>query len=179
VIDYQDFRPPSAPVADQAEVQALVLAERGARFWAKCVDWLTLLGLVLGAGLVSVLTVPAMLAYRKAGGSATGLHLVAAAVMGLSLVLGGIALVVWNCIWLHQYGQTVGKRALGIRIVRSDGGRATLGRIFALRYLPVTLLGAIPYVGPLISLVDVLLIFRDSRQCMHDQIADTIVVKAG
>ena len=111
--------------------------------------------------------------------SATGLHLVAAAVMGLSMVLGGIALVVWNCVWLHQYGQTVGKRALGIRIVRSDGGRATLGRIFALRYLPVTLLGAIPYVGPLIGLVDVLLIFRDSRQCMHDQIADTIVVKAG
>jgi len=73
----------------------------------------------------------------------------------------------------------VGKRALGIRIVRSSGERASLGRIFALRYLPVTLLGAIPYLGPVFSLVDILLIFRDSRQCLHDQIADTIVVKAG
>jgi uncharacterized RDD family membrane protein YckC len=179
VNDYQDFRPPSALVADQAEATALVLAERSTRFWAKCVDWLALLGLVLGAGLVALLTIPAMLAYRKAGGNPAALNIVAAAVMGLALVLGGIALVVWNCVWLHQYGQTVGKRALGIRIVRSSGERATLGRIFGLRYLPVTLLGAIPYVGWAIGLADVLMIFRDSRQCLHDQIADTIVVKAG
>lgn len=177
--DYQDFRPPSAPVADEAETAALVLAERGARFWAKCVDWLTLLGLVLAAGVVSVLTIPAMLAYRRAGGSVPGLNVAAAATMGLVLVLGFIALAVWNCVWLHRYGQTVGKRALGIRIVRSSGERASLGRIFALRYLPVTLLGAIPYLGPVFSLVDILLVFRDSRQCLHDQIADTIVVKAG
>ena len=28
------------------------------------------------------------------------------------------------------------------------------------------------------ALVDALLIFRDSRKCLHDNIADTIVVKA-
>jgi len=33
-------------------------------------------------------------------------------------------------------------------------------------------------IGPLLAMVDILLIFRSSRQCVHDQIADTKVVKA-
>jgi uncharacterized RDD family membrane protein YckC len=40
----------------------------------------------------------------------------------------------------------------------------------------VSLLGAIPYVGWLVSLVDPLLIFGKDRRCLHDLIADTIVV---
>ena len=36
----------------------------------------------------------------------------------------------------------------------------------------------IPVVGWLYGLVDALMIFRDSRKCLHDNIADTIVVKA-
>ena len=68
------------------------------------------------------------------------------------LLLAFVALVVWNCVWLHRYGQTVGKRALGIRIVRGNGERASLGRIFGLRYLPMMILGAIPFLGPLVTL---------------------------
>jgi uncharacterized RDD family membrane protein YckC len=67
---------------------------------------------------------------------------------------------------------------LGIRVVRRDGSHCGLARIFFARYLPVTLLGAVPFVGGLVSLVDALLIFRDDRRCLHDEIADTIVVKA-
>jgi len=84
---------------------------------------------------------------------------------------GGLLEAVWN-------GQTVGKRALRIRILRSNGERATLGHIFSRRFLPTTLLGVIPRLGPLVTLADCLLIFRDSRKCLHDQFADTIVVKA-
>ena len=36
----------------------------------------------------------------------------------------------------------------------------------------------VPFVGGLVSLVDALLIFRDDRRCLHDEIADTIVVTA-
>ena len=61
---------------------------------------------------------------------------------------------------------------------RSSGEPATLGRIFLLRFLPVTLLGAVPLLGNVLTLVDILLIFRDSQKCLHDQFADTIVVKA-
>jgi len=36
----------------------------------------------------------------------------------------------------------------------------------------------VPGIGQIYSIVDALLIFRQSRKCLHDNIADTIVVKA-
>jgi uncharacterized RDD family membrane protein YckC len=38
-------------------------------------------------------------------------------------------------------------------------------------------LESIPLLGGLFSLVNVCFIFRDDRRCIHDLIADTIVVK--
>ena len=177
--DYQDFRPPAAPVADGWPGQALEPAERSDRFWAKCVDGLTVLGLLAAVGVVAAIAIPAMLAHRRGGPANPALTLAAGIGFGTVLLLALAALIVWNCVWLHRYGQTVGKRALHIRIVRASGEPASLGRIFALRYLPMMILGAIPLLGPLVTLTDILLIFRDNRLCLHDHIADTRVVKAG
>jgi uncharacterized RDD family membrane protein YckC len=80
----------------------------------------------------------------------------------------GLALLV------ARYGQTMGKRLLEMRVVRSDGSQAPLRRIFWLRNVVNALLGIIP----LYSIIDVLLIFGVRRQCIHDSIADTIVVRA-
>jgi hypothetical protein len=44
--------------------------------------------------------------------------------------------------------------------------------------VPWWLVGLIPIAGAIISLVDTLLIFRSSHQCLHDQVAGTIVVAA-
>jgi uncharacterized RDD family membrane protein YckC len=74
-------------------------------------------------------------------------------------------------------GQSIGKMALGIRIVQIDGERATWGRIVGLRIMPMQLIGWVPYIGGLISLVDVLFIFRSNRRCIHDEIARTKVVR--
>jgi uncharacterized RDD family membrane protein YckC len=63
---------------------------------------------------------------------------------------------------------------MGIKVVRKDGSKASLGRIFFLRNVVNIILAFIPLYG----LVDALLIFGESRQCIHDKIADTIVVKA-
>ena len=98
-----------------------------------------------------------------------------AVVVGLLIVSGLLAV---NAVLLHRDGQTLGKKMLGIKIVRSDGDRAGLGRIVGLRILPVRLLGVIPYLGLLISLIDVLMIFGAERRCIHDMIADTIVIQA-
>ena len=80
---------------------------------------------------------------------------------------------------VYRYGQTVGKRMMGIRVVRTDGGRVAFGRFIFLRWLPLTLLGLVPLVRYFIGLVDSLLIFRASSRCLHDDIADTQVVTAG
>jgi uncharacterized RDD family membrane protein YckC len=174
VNDYQDFRPPSAPLADAPEC-AFQLADRSARLGAKLLDWFTLFGVVLVVGVLAALTLPAVATLLGHGGlRAAGLLELAP---GLVVALGPLCLVVWNSVWLHRYGQTIGKRVARIRIVRSDGQRASLGRIFGLRYLPMTLLTMIPALGLLIALADCLLIFRDSRKCLHDQWADTMVIK--
>ena len=62
--------------------------------------------------------------------------------------------------------------------MRSDGSKASLLRLAGLRYFASSLLDLVPVVGWIYALVDALLIFRDSRKCLHDNIADTIVVRA-
>jgi len=74
-------------------------------------------------------------------------------------------------------GQSIGKMALGIRIVQIDGTKATLGRIVGLRVLPMELIGWIPVIGGFLSLVDVLFIFRANKRCLHDEIARTKVIR--
>ncbi|HEV2679708.1 MAG TPA: RDD family protein [Rhodanobacter sp.] len=96
-------------------------------------------------------------------------------VLGIVLML---AICIINCVMLHRSGQTVGKRALDIAVVRSDGSRIELMRYIFLRVVPVVLMGMIPFVGRLVNLVDPLLIFGPERRCLHDLIADTIVVDA-
>ena len=70
--------------------------------------------------------------------------------------------------------QTIAKKWLSIKVVRADGSRATLGRIFLLRNFLNIALSLIPLYG----IIDSLFIFSESRQCLHDKIADTIVVNA-
>jgi uncharacterized RDD family membrane protein YckC len=100
--------------------------------------------------------------------------------------ISGLTLPIFLCVvgfigwaWITlllvaRYGQTIAKRLLEIRVVRSDGSQASLGRIFWLRNVVNALLGIIP----LYALVDLLFIFGEGRQCIHDLLADTIVVKA-
>jgi uncharacterized RDD family membrane protein YckC len=79
---------------------------------------------------------------------------------------------------LHAYGGTLAKKILGLRIVRSDGTRAGFARLFFGRGGAAVLPMFVPLLNLVWWLLDPLLIFRDSRQCLHDQIADTIVVTA-
>lgn len=48
---------------------------------------------------------------------------------------------------------------------------------FIRRYVLNLFLSDIPFIGGFMPLIDVLLIFRKSRKCLHDDLAGTIVVK--
>jgi uncharacterized RDD family membrane protein YckC len=99
--------------------------------------------------------------------------------LGLAVALGVLAvaiLFIYNLMLLGDRGQTVGKRWLRIRIVRCDGSDADLGRLFGLRMCVPWLIGFV--LGPLFVLPDVLFIFGDERRCLHDMMADTVVVDA-
>ena len=115
------------------------------------------------------------LATDEDAGSWFAENLIFLVIVSIVLLLG---LLVWNIWLLTLNGQTLGKKICGIKIVRSDFQKASFGRLFWMRIVANGLLGMIPFLGSLYSLVDVLFIFSTNRQCLHDLIADTIVVEA-
>jgi len=100
--------------------------------------------------------------------------------LGTQLLWSAVSFSLWfvmNGYYLHTRGQSVGKIAMKIKIVRADGTRADLFRLTFMRMLPVQLVTLIPAVGGLLNLVDALFIFGAERRCVHDLIADTKVVQ--
>jgi uncharacterized RDD family membrane protein YckC len=95
--------------------------------------------------------------------------------VGMLIVL---LLIVVTTVLVYRNGQTIGKKLVGIKVARNDGSRASLARIFWLRYLLNTAIMYLPFFGALYALVDACMIFGEQRRCCHDYIADTIVVRA-
>ena len=159
------YAPPQAIVADIAEpIDRLMLADRGTRLGAAILDG------IIFAGMVYLPLVLTLLAGGAAGQEGDGVM----ALIGFGLA--GIGLVAW--IWLTvryvlRNGQSIAKKMTRIKVVRRDGSPVNLGRIFWMRNVANTILSIIPLYG----LIEILFIFSESRQCIHDKLADTIVVK--
>ncbi|RLB53375.1 MAG: RDD family protein [Deltaproteobacteria bacterium] len=149
---------PGDPRIDQDD--ASPLADPGTRLGARTID-------------AFVPLAPFLLVYGA--GAATGSVFIVRAAFGV-LVLAFLTSLVINLVWLHRYGQTIGKRMLGIRIVRGDGSRAKLGRLLLLRIIGPGALEMLPILGSIFGLVNPLLIFSDARKCVHDHMADTLVI---
>jgi uncharacterized RDD family membrane protein YckC len=161
------YAPPQAPVHDVVDPNApLELAGRGTRLAAALVDGL----------IMMLIAMPMIVVFAAAGATGADDTVLGAAglIGGLLTILAFLAWAVITTLLVMNHGQTLGKRALGIRVMRSDGTPAGLGRIFWLRNVVNGLLGVIPAY----SIIDHLFIFGESHQCLHDKIADTIVVRA-
>lgn len=87
-----------------------------------------------------------------------------------------LVLATVNLVFVIQSSQSIGKRVVGTQIATLDGQRAGALRIVGLRVIVSQILYNIPFVGWLISLVGILMIFGSQRRCLHDHIAGTIVV---
>ena len=66
---------------------------------------------------------------------------------------------------------------MAIRIVDLEGRVPSIPRL-VVRCATAMYVGVIPFLGRLLSLIDLLLIFRDDKRCGHDLLAGTRVVKA-
>ena len=95
----------------------------------------------------------------------------------ISAAQGFTVFAALNGYLLAKRGQTIAKRLFGLRIIRVDGGAVKAGRIIILRYGIPMLIYAVPYLGPVFGLVDALYIFNPQRQCLHDVLADTRVIR--
>ncbi|WNG39737.1 RDD family protein [Archangium violaceum] len=88
--------------------------------------------------------------------------------------LGSLGMIGYQLYLLATTSQSLGKRMMGIQVVRTDGSRIDLGRLILLRNLVPVLINSATC--GLFDIVDALMIFTSDRRCLHDHIADTQVV---
>jgi uncharacterized RDD family membrane protein YckC len=87
----------------------------------------------------------------------------------LSLVSIGIGCI-YESLFVTKYGATPGKMALGLKVVRPNGGPIDLGRAVG-RYFGKMLSGIILYIGFIMAGFDA------QKRALHDMICDTRVIK--
>jgi uncharacterized RDD family membrane protein YckC len=144
---------------------ALDLAAVGRRFLALWLDsmlttmvsYALILPLVIGAGALSA----------AAGRGSSALSVVAVALM--YPVLFGIPLV-YEALMLRRRGQTLGKMALGLRVVTPDGNDISTGQAWGRAGLRLVL-------GTCLIIDYIPAFLTREKTCLHDLIAKTRVVR--
>ena len=97
-------------------------------------------------------------------------------VINLAVVLSAFT---YDFVMIGKWGRTVGKFALGTKVVRIDTGGPVLWSSSAIRALIPLAAGVIPSVGSALSLVVYATAFwHPRRQGFHDRAAGTIVISA-
>ena len=127
----------------------------------------------LGAKLIDVLTFLMLYAIVLAGSFAAGVAFDADEVVWLALVIGLISVTIGfiaYTVWAeYSFGQTLGKRAFGLRVVRESGARIGIGQS-CVRQLPS--LFQVYWIDALFVL------FTDRRQRAFELLSKTRVVDA-
>jgi uncharacterized RDD family membrane protein YckC len=171
------YAPPKANVADVTPDTEMVLAGRLRRLGAAILD-----GIIVGFLVYTPLLFAGGLGEAFAEVARTGNMLAFWGVFtGVAGIVSLALLIAWGVVTyrlVDANGQTIAKKWLGIKVVRSDGSKATVGRIFWLRNVVNTVISVIPLIGSFYGLIDALFIFGERKQCVHDKIADTIVINA-
>jgi len=122
------------------------------------------------------------------------LGLIGGVIVGLAIALGGsgkdseaaigvaviFALLIYFVVgWLYEalltsgpHGATLGKQAVGVRIVRADGAPLSFGRATGRHFLKVLVTPMVP-----LAIGYILAGFTQGKRALHDFMADTLVIK--
>lgn len=93
----------------------------------------------------------------------------------LLFILGLAVVFAIQGYFLAQYGQTIGKMALNVKIVDEESHeKPSLTKLFVIRECGLSVVGIVT----ILALVDVLFIFGSRRKCVHDYWSRTLVVRA-
>ncbi|MBI3132318.1 MAG: RDD family protein [Acidobacteria bacterium] len=165
------YQSPQAPVQDWADASTVEAATRWQRLAAAFIDGLVYVPL----GLAAALAIPFLIA---SGSREAGL------LVGILMLLALAGLLIWNLVLLARSGQTIGKKAMGICMIRSDGSVPHVLRVIFVRWFPIALVAYLlnamtgtPYLGAGVQLLNLLFIFGPTRRCLHDVLADTHVIQ--
>ena len=167
-----DFKPqPTVPVVDNT-------AALSKRFWAFMLDgffmMMALIMLMQSMGLLDPASSNDMQIAQKE--LQERVNALSSSQKSLLAISPFIIFFVLHGFLLQQYGQTIGKRIMGIAIVTMDNQKPTFFMLIVQRYLSQWVMGMVPVIGILLRLVDILAIYRADRRCIHDHLAKTKVI---
>jgi len=137
-----------------------------AGFWIRFVAYL-IDALIVGFASVAV---QAILLPGLRLRSSSSLGAGAIALIGIAYIVGLTMAATYEGLFVYKLGATPGKMALGLRVVRPDGGPVSLGRAIG-RYFAKLLSGIILLIGFIMAGFD-----REKRG-LHDILLDTRVIK--
>lgn len=144
----------------------LELAGRGARLGGSMID-----GIVLSVPMFAILFATG---FGMAGISGQSTEALPAWFYVLQYGLPLVFYTVYEGWMLSTFGgQTLGKKALGIKVVTPDGGALTSGQAWGRG-----LSRAAMQLTQILGLVDALMVFSKNRTTLHDRIVKTRVVRA-
>lgn len=163
--------PGYVPFGQQGSATTANLASPGQRIGARLIDWIiwivvtVVIAIVFGASFVAT------------GGDAAG---------AFSGLIAGALVVAYEVGMVATRGATLGKMALGLKVVNEDGSPPDL-KVAAMRmilYIASIVIGLLPLLGGLfglalivVGIVSLVFLFTDdNRQAVWDKIANTLVV---
>lgn len=143
------------------------LAGRGARLGARLIDMVVV---VLGMFIMGAIGI----AILSLGNDPSDVSLGMAVLVPVAIGVFG-----YEVAFIAIRGQTLGKKALHIRVIRTDNGGVPGWRKSLGRWGVPFCINLIPFIGQFVSLLVYLSLTWDSRrQGWHDKAAGTFVVKA-
>ena len=171
----EEFNPYAAPqsetlTAPSTDDSSLPLAGRWRRVGASFIDSLIIMPVVLPLQFYFG-TIQREMERQAAGGSMFNFN----PENILWSAFGFIFIVAINWVFLLK-GQTIGKKAVKIRIDSISGGACERSKIILKRMLPMQIIYLIPGINFIFMIVDCLMIFRLDKRTLHDLIAGTKVV---
>ena len=154
-----------APLCVNCSSPYIPRGSRGARFVANLID-----SAVVSLPAIGCILIFALFSVSRGNEKPDDLFallMVGGMFLGVALGLGV------QIVMQLRYAQSVGKRMMKLKVVRSDGSPVELWRIILLRN--VALQVAAQLCG-FVGIIDALMIFGDEMRCLHDLVADTVVV---
>lgn len=148
----------------------LVYAGFWVRFLAKFIDGIVnwVISTVLNLGLAAVLLGAVVFNPKPVQAPSQGAFF---AYQAATVLLGIVTGLLYYWFFLTRKGATLGKMALGLKVVRSDGAPITSGRAIG-RYFAEWLSSMILAMGYIMAAFD------DEKRALHDRVCDTRVIKS-
>ncbi len=155
--------------------ETVELAGPGRRLGARLID-----AVIVGVGVFILLAIGVMAALGLAEDDTATDEEAAAEVAALfgTAIAAAVIGILYEVTMIALKGQTLGKMATGVKVVRSDNGLVPGWGKSVGRWIIPTVLAFIPFVGWLLSLLVYLsLLWDNARQGWHDKAAGTLVIK--